>query len=130
MICVLDTHVLVWFLQKDKRVPEKVLRLLLDDEVEKQIPFIVLCEIHYLHHHGRFSLSASETKKRLHKVSSFEIVGHTTDQLDLLDERLDIHDALIVATARSLEKESEQEVVILSRDEQLKKYSGLPVLWE
>ena len=130
MICVLDTHALVWFLQKDKKLPKKVVDIILNEEESKQVPFIVLCEIHYLHHHNRFGLSALEVRKHLEKVASFEIMSHVPDQLEYLDQELDIHDALIVASARALAKASEEEVVIFSRDEQIKKYASLPVLWE
>ena len=126
---VLDTHVLVWFLQKDNRLPEQVIELILKDNITKMIPFIVICEIHYLHKRGRFPISAEEVITKIKESDNFEIQPHTESQIPHLLSELGIHDALIVATALAHQKK-DPEVSILSRDEEIKKYCPLPVLWD
>lgn len=126
---ILDTHTLVWFLQKDKRLPKKALNFILRRDVTKRIPFIVICEIHYLHARGRFPISIQDVSTLLKATDDFEIAPHTEDQMSHLFSNLEIHDALIVATALAYQ-EGDGDVVILSRDEQIKKHSPLPVVWE
>ena len=126
---VLDTHTLVWFLQKDKALPSNVLKFILRDDILKVIPFIVICEVHYLHAHGRFPTSAQEVTLKIREAENFEVAPHTEEQLPHLLSDLGIHDALIVATAL-VHQEKGQEVIILSRDEAIKKHSSLPVIWD
>ena len=126
---ILDTHALVWFLQKDPKLPQKALKLILRNEVAKVIPFIAVCEIHYLHARGRFPVSIKALTAQLLEADNFEILPHGEKQIPHLLSVLDIHDALIVATALERE-ESGDDVTILSRDEQIRKHSTLPVVWD
>ena len=125
---ILDTHTLVWFLQKDPRLPKKALKLILRSDVLKKIPFIVICEIHYLHARGRFPISIQDVTALLKETDDFEIASHTEEQMPHLFSDLEIHDALIVATALAYQ-EGDHDVVILSRDDQIKKHSPVPVVW-
>ena len=127
---ILDTHTLVWFLQKDKNLSKKALKLILKADVTKVIPFIVLCEIHYLHARGRFATSAQEVMLKLHEVDHFEISSHTANQVPYLMPELEIHDALIVGTALSYRESNSGDVVIVSRDKEIKNFSPLPVIWD
>lgn len=129
MTVVLDTHALVWFLQKDKKLGQKALDLILRDDVAKIVPFLVLAEIHYLHAHRRFPLSAPEVVRIIKEIENFEIAPHSEDQIPHLISELDIHDALIVATAAAGQKIKETDVAILSRDHQIGEFSPLPVIW-
>lgn len=126
---ILDTHTLVWFLQKDDRLSRKALALILRKEVTKIIPLLVVCEIHYLHARGRFAISAEDVTGKISETDDFEIVPHTEDQIPHLIAELGIHDALIVATGLA-QKERGRDVAILSRDDQIKKHAPLPVIWD
>ncbi len=127
---ILDTHTLVWFLKKDPQLSAKALKLILNEEVLKVIPLIVLCEIHYLHQQGRFSLPVQEAVDRIHEVDSFEIFPHGEDLIPHLLPPLDIHDALIVATGLLKQQKDNIEACIISRDQKIKKESPLTVVWE
>mgnify|MGYP001596999009 CR=1 FL=1 len=127
---VLDTHALVWFLQKNKNLSKKALHLILSNDNLKVIPLIVLCEVHYLHARGRFNLSAGETVARVTDLDDFEIVSHSQEQIPHLLSSLDIHDALIVAVALTRQEKDQSEVVIISKDDQIRKHSPLPVIWD
>lgn len=127
---ILDTHALVWFLKKDPQLSAKALKWILNEEVLKVIPLIVLCEIHYLHQQGRFSLPVQEAVNRIHEVNNFEISPHGEELIPHLLPNLDIHDALIVATGLLKQQSDTHEVCLLTRDQKIKKEAPLPVVWD
>lgn len=128
-LLVLDTHALVWFLQKDARLPLTARKTILDPHSRKMVPFLVCCEIHYLHSQGKFPLSAQDVLDKIGHTEDFDLVPHTADQIPHLKQELDIHDAIIVATAASLQKSEKGKVQIVSKDEKIRTHSPVPILW-
>lgn len=126
---VLDTHALVWFLQKDLRLPLSAQKAILDKANLKFVPFIAICEIHYLHARGRFPLSSLELQNHLDSVSDFEVISHGMELLPHLLCELEIHDALIVASAYMLRDSREMNVKIVSKDRTIAQHSKVPVIW-
>lgn len=126
---VIDTHALVWFFNKDKRLSKKAIDVLTDSRVELLIPLITLCEINHMHGHGRFGLSLSELQAHLSEVAHTHILAHQEDIISHLDHRLDIHDAIIVASAMAWEQRHRDDVCIVSRDESIRRHSPVPVVW-
>lgn len=127
---ILDTHTFVWFLQKNGKLPNLACELIFEENHVKVIPFITLCEIHYLHQHNRFRMPLTKVIKTIHETHDFQIANHNEKQASFLLPELDIHDALIVATAIEYEKEYSREVIILSKDELIQRHSPIPVLWK
>lgn len=128
--CILDTHTLVWFLQKDKRLSSKALKLLVNDSDKKIIPFIVLCEIHYLHAKSRFNLTAKQVVDIVNQTKNFEIANQSVDLVPYLMDELEIHDALIVATALLKKEQESYQVIIVSKDHLIHQHSPLEVVWD
>lgn len=126
---VLDTHALVWFLQKDRKLSKTALEVILSGSTAKIIPFIVMCEIHYLHHHGRFETSLEQLVQYLDASPEFEVLSHRTEQLRFLENGLDIHDALIVAAARDVQSVHGGKVVIVTKDAQITKLDTVDTVW-
>lgn len=126
---VLDTHALVWFLTKHPNISEKALKLILQENYRKIIPVIVLCEINYLHQRKRFALSVSNVMSLIEETNSFEVAAHEQEQIDYLLPELEIHDSLIVATACYYQKVLGYDVAIISKDEQIIKYSPVSIVW-
>lgn len=129
-ILVLDTHALVWFLQKDARLTLPARQAILDSRFRKMIPFLVCCEIHYLHAKEKFPLSAIDVLEIIRQTGDFELASHTEDQVGHLKSELDIHDAVIVATACALQESGKNKVHIVSKDEKIRAHSPVPILWD
>lgn len=126
---ILDTHTLVWFLDKSPRLGKKALSILLDDQIVKIVPLIVLCEIHYLHKKKRFTLSLEKLLQLMEKTQNFESYPHHLAQIPYLNAQLEIHDALIVAATLEFSANNHQKVVILSRDSQIQRCKEVTCLW-
>lgn len=123
---VVDTHVLIWFLSQDPRLSAKSLTVLQDPEVRLIIPSIVLAEIKYLSHKGRFAQTLDEVLRVIDAD-----VRCTVYPLDLAvilaaPPDLDIHDGLIVATALAQPLPIDG---VLTRDEMIVASGLVPIVW-
>jgi PIN domain nuclease of toxin-antitoxin system len=103
---VLDTHVLIWYFIGSPRLPQRLKHEI--DAVRRQggrllVPTIVLAEALDLAEKERVTFDFVRLYQLLQQEAEFEIVGFGTD---ILDEAIriravpDIHDRIIVATAR------------------------------
>ena len=106
---VIDTHVLLWYLQGDSHLSKKSLEILNHAENRFFIPTIVLCELSRLSQKGKSKHNLQNVIDILHGDSRFEIVSLDEDVVFLLPPQLEIHDAIIVATVISLKKSRRQK---------------------
>lgn len=127
---ILDTHTLVWFLQKDKKLPKTALKTILSAKNIKVIPFIVLCEIYYLNAKGRFHLPVQDLINTLEQTRDFVLASHEPEQIQYFQKEFEIHDGLIVATACAIMELKEGAVQIISKDKAISKFSPVPVIWK
>jgi PIN domain nuclease of toxin-antitoxin system len=104
---VTDTHALVWYLQDHPRLSERSKRLF--DQVDRQgcvvIPSIVLAELLYLERRVHFPKPFLNVLSFFESESRFQIYPLSTEILRgaPVFRQLDMHDALIVATAVHLD---------------------------
>jgi PIN domain nuclease of toxin-antitoxin system len=126
MTYIVDTHVLIWFLDKNKRLKSSHLKILLDKNNRLIFSTIVLAEIKYL-------ISAKRIKVDFNKVidhlsSSENCITYPVDEdvIEAMPEGLNIHDALIVATGLVYKNILKEEVKILTVDEEIRKAEILP----
>jgi PIN domain nuclease of toxin-antitoxin system len=62
MTDVVDTHALVWFLEKNPRLSTAARNALRDPSAKIVVPTIVLAEIHFLHARGRIATDLAGTR--------------------------------------------------------------------
>ena len=97
---VIDSHALFWFLTGNQKLSSKAQRVI-EDAAQVIVPTIVLLEIYYLlKKQGlghRFIELLAEIKNRTYLVYplDLEVVVHVVS----LDDALEMHDRVIVATA-------------------------------
>jgi PIN domain nuclease of toxin-antitoxin system len=99
MVCVIDTHALVWYLTDDKRLGKRAAELLDRPDTRIVVPVIVLAELKYLHQRSRISLSFSAVQTIIGADERCAVYPMNEEVVDLLPLDLDIHDAIICATA-------------------------------
>jgi PIN domain nuclease of toxin-antitoxin system len=126
MTYIVDTHVLIWFLDKNKRLQRSHLKILLDKNNRLVFSTIVLAEIKYL-------ISAKRIKVDFNKVidhlcTSANCITYPVDEdvIEQMPEGLNIQDALIVATGLVYKNILKEEVKILTEDEEILKSKILP----
>ena len=125
---VADTHALVWFFTEDSRLgtaSRDVFRKA-SPGCKIIVPVIVLAELLHLSRRNRVPLSFSETIESLEVHPGFEIVPLTDSIVKIaaqLPESLEMHDALITATALH------HNATLLTKDKHIIETASVRTLW-
>jgi PIN domain nuclease of toxin-antitoxin system len=103
---VLDTHILIWYFIGSKRLPDQAKQIIDDCLAGKGvllIPTIVLSESLDIAEKGRVAFEFSSMYQLIQTEPVFMIIGFSQDIFDetlTISEVQEIHDRIIVATAR------------------------------
>ncbi len=123
---VVDTHALVWFIGRDQRLSDAARAILLDPNVRIIISVIVLVEIKYLSHKGRFAQTLDEVLQVIDRDSRCIICPIDLNVVSKAPLDLDIHDSLIIGTALV---QPEPVTGVLTRDDVITSSGLVPIVW-
>ena len=126
-IYIIDTHPLVWYFEDSPRLSTAAKRAFVEIEQGSSlgvVPTIVLAEIMHLADRKRIPLSIGDTIARV-QASSFGIVSldHMVILLMVPLKTLELHDRVIVATAKSF------EASLITKDEHIRESGTVPCVW-
>ena len=129
MVYVVDTHSFVWFLEDNPRLGAQAKTILSDPSARLVIPTIVLAEIVFLYARKRIGVDVQSVLS--HVVRSVNCVIYPLDQtvVEFLPTELDIHDAIIVATAKVFRDVLGEEVRIITKNAQIAASGLIPIVW-
>jgi PIN domain nuclease of toxin-antitoxin system len=129
MIYVSDTHAIVWFLDKDPRLSPTAKNALANPNTVLIVPTIVLAEITHLYARGRISIAPAVVEQRV--LPAVNCSAHPLDKevVTLMPASLDIHDAIIVATALVYRDIRQQPVTLITRDNKITQSGLIQTLW-
>ena len=128
MTYVIDTHILIWFLDKNKRLSPHHYQILADKNNNFVLPAIVLAEIKHLISLKRITVVFEEVIDYLSESDNCIIYPVGEDVVEKMPEGLNIHDALIVATGLVYKNVLGEDVILLTEDEEIIKAAVLPVV--
>jgi len=128
MVCVIDTHALVWYLTDDKRLGKQAAELLDRPDTRIVVPVIVLAELKYLHRRSRISLSFSAVLTIIGADERCSVYP-VKEVVDLLPLDLDIHDAIICATALVCRRAIGEDTVVLTKDQAITDSGLVSTVW-
>jgi PIN domain nuclease of toxin-antitoxin system len=126
---VVDTHTLVWFLSGDSRLGAKAREILADPSSQLLIPTLVLAEAKHVSERKRVAITFEGIMRTIASASRITILPLDIFTVANLPPSLDIHDGLIVASARMAGELFAEEVSILTRDEQITASGLVSVVW-
>lgn len=129
MIHVTDTHSLLWFLARDKRLSRAAFNALNNAAIPLTIPSIVLAEIAFLYSRGRVTVSVTAVLSELQRFPNSRIFPLDEVIARMLPTGLEMHDSIIVATTMLLDQTTGQEVALITRDEQITVSGLVLVIW-
>ncbi len=126
MLYVADTHAFVWYILG--KLPERVDIIFKSAETGNStifIPTIVLAECLYLVENGKIELDYEDLLMRIDMSKNFIVTSFNFQLLKLLPEiKFDeIHDRIIVATAKMLKAE------LITRDSEIIKSGIVETIW-
>ncbi len=117
MFYVTDTHPLVWYIvdKKLKHDVDNIFSGAEKGECTLFIPTIALAEIRYLSEHKKIELDFLELLRKIESSNDFVPVPLDFQTIKLMPKNLEIHDQIIVATARVLNAK------LITRDRKIRK---------
>jgi PIN domain nuclease of toxin-antitoxin system len=126
---VVDTHALVWFLEGSNQLSEPARAALADPSVQIVIPAIVLAEITFLRAKGRIQTDRATVLQRI--ASSANAIIYPLDEsvVEHLPTTLDIHDAIIVATALVFRDLLHEPTAVITKDRAITASSLVNTIW-
>ncbi len=127
MIYIVDTHVFIWFLDRNKRLKPFYHQILTDVHNNFVFSTIVLAEIKHLISQKRMSVDFEQVVAYLSESENCVIYPIDEDVVDEMPMGLNIHDALIVATGLVYRNILKEEVKILTEDEEIIQSHILPI---
>jgi len=128
MTYIVDTHIFIWFLDKNKRLNPQHHQILTNKENNFVFSAIVLAEIKHLISLKRINVDFEKVTDYLSESENCIIYPVDEDIVENMPEGLNIHDALIVATGLVYKNILQEEVKILTEDEEIIKSKLLPVI--
>jgi PIN domain nuclease of toxin-antitoxin system len=117
---IVDTHALVWFLEGDSRLSITARDALSNPIVQLVIPTIVLAEIAFLYAKHRITIGLAEVHTHIASVANCIIYPLDEVVVDYIPTTLDIHDAIIVATALTFSDVLDENTAIITKDAKIK----------
>lgn len=126
---VVDTHALVWYLDKDKKLSKNAEIALDSANAILVIPTIVLAEVKHLFRKRRISISFEDVMHAIENDKRCIIYPFDLSCVEYLDERLDLHDGIIVATGVIFHDSVDQFTKIITRDIAIKQSGLINTLW-
>jgi len=125
---IIDTHVFIWFLDRSKKLKPLYHQILTNDDNNIIFSTIVLAEIKHLISQKRISVDFEKVVEYLSESENCIIYPVDEDVVDEMPVGLSIHDALIVATGLVYRNILQEEVKILTEDEEIIQLHILPVV--
>lgn len=117
MNIIIDTHALFWFITSDKKLSEKA-RITIRGAITLYIPSIVLLELLYLMKKQKLGKQFPSLLSKIKNRKKYVVISLDLGLIDMLagaDFPLEIHDSIIVATAKML------KLPVITKDREIKK---------
>lgn len=129
MNLVIDTHALAWWLGGAGKLGAKARQALEAPDTILLVPTIVLVELEYMGAKLRIERYLRDKLDVLRAARDTRILPLDEATVALLDTRLNIHDAIIVACAIAHRQRSGEAVVVATRDGMITRSGIVEVVW-
>jgi len=123
---IVDTHALVWFLEKNPRLSEKAKDALTNKSSQIILPTIVLVEVIFLYAKKRTSVNLFTILSEVANSSNCLVYPLDEEVVLRIPTNIDIHDAIIIATGLVFKDLMGYEVAIVTKDEAIKRTKSNP----
>ena len=129
MICILDSHILIWMFGDKSRLSEKALESIISGDSRLVIPAIALAEVKYLEFRNRIPISYRKLRAQIGKSRRFSVHPVTEEIVDLLPDGFTLHDGIILATALFFRNALGEDVELITSDRELRESGLVKTVW-
>jgi PIN domain nuclease of toxin-antitoxin system len=129
MIHVADTHALVWFLEGSDRLSAVARQAMQSPDAEIVVPSIVLAEIVHLYGRRCIGIDLTTVLEHVSRTDNCTIYPLDETVVERLPIELDIHDAVIVATALVFRDVLGKDVALITKDARIRQSNVVKTVW-
>jgi PIN domain nuclease of toxin-antitoxin system len=129
MTYVVETHVLVWFLEGNPRLSRAAQNALSDTTAQIVVPTIVLAEITFLYARHRIAIDLPHVLAHLTSAANCLVYPLDGAVVERLPTTLNIHDAIIVATALVFRDVLIETTAVVTKDADITASGLIHALW-
>ena len=129
MVYVLDTHPIVWFVEKSPLLTAAAKAVMADPTAELVIPTMALIEIRYLYAKGRIAATYAEVQRDIINATNCTIYPIDEQIVSLVPTELDIHDGIKVATALVYRDLLKLPAALVTKDSAIKNSGLIQTIW-
>jgi len=129
MTYVLDTHPVVWFLESSRRLSVRAGTVLRDPSQTFILPTIILVEITYPYTKGRIDVDTTFVQQRLVAASNCVLYPLDEQVVMQIPTGLNIHDAIIVATALVYRDILHESVAVITKNGEITHSGLIETVW-
>ncbi|MBI4654451.1 MAG: PIN domain-containing protein [Nitrospirae bacterium] len=126
---IVDTHALVWFLEKNSRLSDNANTALADANTQIILPTIVLTEVIFLYAKKKISINLSAVLSQVANSSNCIVYPLDEEVVSRIPTGINIHDAIIVATGLVFKDLMGHDVAIVTKDELIKQSNLIRTVW-
>jgi PIN domain nuclease of toxin-antitoxin system len=119
----------VWFLESSRRLSAQAQTILRDPDQSFILPTIVLVEMAYLYAKGRIAVHAEMVRHRLMAASNCILYPLDEQVVNRISIGLNIHDAIIVATALVYRDLLREPVAVVTKDGEITRSGLIDMVW-
>jgi len=126
---VVDTHALIWFLEKNPRLTDNAKSALTDTNAQIILPTIVLTEVIFLYSKKKTSINLSMVLSQVANSSNCIVYPLDEEVVSRVSANVNIHDAIIVATGLVFKDLIGHDVAVVTKDELIKQSNLIRTVW-
>ncbi len=129
MIYVTDTHPLVWYFEKNKALSKKAESVFDSGELHIVIPSLVMVEVKFLIKRKKIKIDFDEINNVIANDPKFTIYPLDLQIVEKAPLNLNIHDAIICATALVYKDVLNEAVCLITKDSEIKNSQLVEICW-
>ncbi|MBI5399351.1 PIN domain-containing protein [Candidatus Saganbacteria bacterium] len=129
MYYVLDTHILVWFFEGGEKLGKKCKEIFNNNQDLLVIPSITLAEIKHLISRKRINVDLQAVILAIESDPRCRIYPLDLTVVEKMSPNLEIHDAIICATAMVYRDILKEKVKLITRDDEIIKAKIIETLF-
>lgn len=126
---VVDTHALIWHLANDARLGSETRQILSAPDKLLIIPVIVLAEAKHAADRQRVPVPFDTIAQSVAASPRITVMPMDLATVNYLPSQLDIHDAMIVATAHYCQDYFQEDISVLTNDLAITHSGVVSVIW-
>jgi len=129
MIHVLDTHALTRYIEGSRQLGPDGRAAVVDASSVRGLPTIILAEARFIIAKNKVSIFWRDIVSVIQTDTRFVVHPLTLEVLDLMPDGLEMHDAIICATAMLLRDSLGEDVAVITRDREIRESGHVQTVW-